>query len=59
MAQKIVDYDAIVLLKPGQTAVFKLASNYELKRSGSARSYVAVTMRSVNSVSQASLERSR
>lgn len=56
-ARRIVDYDAIVLLKPGQTAVFKLASNYELKRSGSQRSYVAVTMRSVNPVSMASLAR--
>jgi hypothetical protein len=52
--QKVVDYDAIVLLKPGQTAVFKLASKYELKRGGSSRSYVAVTMRSVNNVSSAS-----
>jgi hypothetical protein len=56
-ARRVVDYDAIVLLKPGQTAVFKLASNYELKRSGSQRSYVAVTMRSVNPVSMASLAR--
>lgn len=56
-AQRIVDYDAIVLLKPGQTAVFKLASNYELKRNGSSRSYVAVTMRSVNPASMASLGR--
>lgn len=45
--QNTVDYDAIVLLKPGQTAVFKLSSNNEVKRSGAARSYVAVTMRSV------------
>ena len=50
-----VDYDAIVLLKPGQTAVFKLASKDEVKRSGAARSYVAVTMRSVNNASLASL----
>lgn len=56
-AQRMVDYDAIVLLKPGQTAVFKLASKYELKRGGSSRSYVAVTMRSVNPVSLASLKR--
>jgi hypothetical protein len=42
-----VDYDAIVLLKPGQTAVFKLMSDNEAKRTGAARSYVAVTMRSV------------
>jgi hypothetical protein len=55
--QSIVDYDAIVLLKPGQTAVFKLSSNYEVKRSGAARSYIAVTMRSVNSVGLASLGR--
>ncbi len=56
-AQRMVDYDAIVLLKPGQTAVFKLASKYELKRGGASRSYVAVTMRSVNPVGMASLGR--
>jgi hypothetical protein len=55
--QNTVDYDAIVLLKPGQTAVFKLASNYEVKRNGAARSYVAITMRSVNNVGVASLRR--
>jgi hypothetical protein len=55
--QEVVDYDAIVLMKPGQTAVFKLASNYEVKRTGSARSYVAITMRSVNNTSLASLGR--
>ena len=54
-AQKIVDYDASVLMKPGQTAVFKLTSDYELSRSGSARNYMAVTLRSVNSVGLASL----
>jgi hypothetical protein len=47
--QNMVDYDAIVLLKPGQTAVFKLGSKHEVKRSGAARSYIAVTMRSVGS----------
>jgi hypothetical protein len=57
--QNVVDYDAIVLLKPGQTAVFKLGSNYEVKRSGAARSYIAVTMRSVNNVGLASLGRRR
>jgi hypothetical protein len=46
--QRVVDYDAIVLMKPGQTAVFKLGSSHEAQRSGSARSYVAVTMRAVN-----------
>jgi hypothetical protein len=53
--QKVVDYDANVLLKPGETAIFKLRSDNEVKRSGAARSYIAVTMRSVNSVSVASL----
>ena len=48
--QKVVDYDANVLLKPGETAIFKLRSDYEVKRSGAARSYIAVTMRAVNSV---------
>ena len=51
--QKIVDYDANVLLKPGETAIFKLRSDHEVKRSGAARSYIAVTMRSVNNVSMA------
>ena len=45
--QNTVDYDAIVLLKPGQTAVFKLAGKNEVNRGGAARSYIAVTMRSV------------
>jgi hypothetical protein len=55
--QKVVDYDANVLLTPGETAVFKLSSDYEVKRSGAARSYIAITMRSVNSVGLASLGR--
>jgi hypothetical protein len=54
---KRVDYDSSVLLKPGQTAVFKLAGKDELGRSGSARSYIAVTLRSVNKVSLASTSR--
>jgi hypothetical protein len=55
--QKNVDFDANVLLKPGQTAVFKLRSDDEIKRNGAARSYIAVTMRSVNNVSMASLRK--
>jgi hypothetical protein len=55
--QKSVDFDANVLLKPGQTAVFKLRSDAEIKRNGSARSYIAITMRSVNNTSLASLRR--
>lgn len=57
--QKIVDYDINILLKPGRTAVFKLLSDYEVKRSGAARSYIAVTMRSVSKVDSASLKRDR
>ena len=53
--QRMVDYDGIVLMKPGQTAVFKLGSDYEVRRNGAARSYIAVTMRSVNGGSLASL----
>ena len=57
--QKFVDYDANILMKPGQTAVFKLLSDSELKRSGAPRSYIALTMRSVNNVAQASLQPQR
>ena len=57
--RKSVDYDSSVLLKPGQTAIFKLAGKDELNRSGSARSYIAVTLRSVNKVSLASTGRNR
>lgn len=58
-SKRFVDYDAIVLLKPGQTAVFKLASSYEQKRGGAGRSYMAVTMRSVGGTSVAPLARGR
>lgn len=57
--QKIADYDADILLRPGETAVFKLVSDYEVKRSGAPRSYVAVTMRSVGRMSAASARGSR
>ncbi|MDQ3819951.1 MAG: hypothetical protein M3362_20065 [Acidobacteriota bacterium] len=55
--RKSVDYDSDVLLKPGQTAIFKLMGNDEVGRSGSSRSYVAVTLRAVNKVGLASLGR--
>ncbi len=58
-ARKTVDYDASILLTPGQTAVFKLRSDDEVGRSGAARSYMAVTLRSVGNASLASLERKR
>ena len=54
-----MDYDASILLKPGETAVFKLMSDDEAKRSGAARSYIAVTMRSVDNSSIAMLNRSQ
>jgi hypothetical protein len=57
--QQIADYDASVLMKPGETAIFKLMSDYEIKRSGADRSYIAITMRSVNNMSAASLESRR
>ena len=43
----IVDYDGSVLMKPGETTVFKLRSDFELGRNGSKRSYVAVTIHAV------------
>ncbi len=58
-ARKMVDYDANILLQPGQTAVFKLMSDNEVRRNGAARSYIAVTLRSVDAVNTAALERSR
>lgn len=53
-ARKTVDYDANILLKPGQTAVFKLMGDDEIKRGGASRNYIAVTLRSVNPISLAS-----
>ena len=58
-ARKTVDYDAEVLMRPGQTAVFKLMSDDEVRRSGGARSYVAITLRSVDTVNSAALGRNR
>ena len=58
-ATKTVDYDADVLLKPGQTAVFKLMGDDEVRRSGAVRSYVAITLRSVSPVNSAALESRR
>ncbi len=46
--RKVLDYDVDILLKPGQTVLLKLMSDYETRRSGQARSYMAVTMRSVS-----------
>jgi hypothetical protein len=43
---KTVDYDASYLLKPGQTMLLKLISDSEVRRSGPARKYIAVTLRS-------------
>lgn len=58
--RRVADYDADLLLKPGETAIIKLASDYELARSGSAgRSYMAVSMRSVSGNGVASLAHAR
>lgn len=54
-AQQIADYDASLLMKEGETAIIKLASDYEIKRSGAARSYMAITLRSSGNNSSASL----
>lgn len=51
---KTVDYDASMLLKPGQTLIIKLFSDLEVKRGGAGRKYMAVTLRSVNPVGLAS-----
>lgn len=51
---KMVDDDSSVLLKPGRTVIIKLASDFEVRRSGSARKYMAVTLRSVSPVGLAS-----
>ena len=48
---KTVDHDASVLLKPGQTLILKLSSDFEVKRSGAPRKYIAVTLRSAGPVS--------
>jgi hypothetical protein len=55
-ARKTVDYDANILLQPGETVVLKLMSDREVERRGAARSHMAVTMRSVNKQGLASLE---
>jgi hypothetical protein len=56
---KTVDYDASMLLKPGQTLILKLSSDFEVKRSGAARKYMAVTLRSAGPVSVASAAKGR
>jgi hypothetical protein len=56
---KTVDYDASMLLKPGQTLILKLFSDFEIKRSGAARKYMAVTLRSAGPISVASAAKGR
>lgn len=48
--QKTADYDASLLLKPGQTILVKLFSDFEVGRSGAARKYMAITLHSVSPV---------
>jgi hypothetical protein len=51
---KTVDHDASLLLKPGQTVIVKLFSDFEVKRGGAGRKYMAVTLRSAGPVALAS-----
>ena len=51
---KTVDDDSSLLLKPGQTALIKLMSDFEVGRSGPVRKHLAVTLRSVSPAVQAS-----
>ncbi len=51
---KTVDYDASMLLKPGQTLIIKLFSDFETKRGGAGRKHMAITLRSAASVAVAS-----
>lgn len=51
---KTVDYDASMLLKPGQTLIVKLFSDFEAKRGGAGRKYMAVTLRSAGPAALAS-----
>jgi hypothetical protein len=52
--QKIVDYDTSILMKPGQTLIIKLFSNFEQRRGSAGRKYMAVTLHSVTPVNIAS-----
>lgn len=56
---KTVDYDASMLLKPGQTLLVKLFSDFEVRRGGAARKYMAVTLHSVSPVNVASAANGR
>jgi hypothetical protein len=39
-----VDLDAGIFLRPGETQIFKFMSDFEVERTGSARTYVALTL---------------
>ncbi len=51
---KTVDYDASMLLKPGQTLLIKLFGDFEVRRGGAARKYMAVTLHYVSPAGLAS-----
>jgi hypothetical protein len=57
--RKTVDYDASYLLKPGQTILIKLFSDFEVGRSGPSRKYIAVTLRSAGLARTESATRDR
>ena len=50
--QMTVDLDAGVFLRPGETQIFKFLSDFELERTGNARSYLALTLVSVDDKEQ-------
>ena len=47
-----VDLDAGVFLRPGETQIIKFLSDFELERTGDARSYLALTLVSVDDKEQ-------
>lgn len=51
-----VDLDAGVFLRPGETQIFKFLSDFELERTGNARSYLALTLISVDEKEQTAPE---
>ena len=42
--QMTVDLDAGVFLRPGETQIFKFLSDFEVERTGSARTHLALTL---------------
>jgi hypothetical protein len=56
---KTVDYDVSYLLKPGQTMLLKLFSDFEVRRGGPSRKYIAVTLHPAGPAGTESAARTR